>query len=162
MNNALHHNYRKDKAALLAKAGVMPDTARSVHSLFRQLCVLTDNSIRKIWQETGFEEQLCLVAVGGYGRGNLYPYSDIDVLILMPSGVSAEETPELKAKIEQFISACWDNGLEIGSSVRNLEECIQESSADITIQTSLLEARHLIGSISLFNKFKKQYKWNKN
>ena len=142
---------------MLAKAGVMPDTARSVHSLFRQLCVLTDNSIRKIWQETGFEEQLCLVAVGGYGRGNLYPYSDIDVLILMPSGVSAEETPELKAQIEQFISACWDNGLEIGSSVRNLEECIQESSADITIQTSLLEARHLIGSISLFNKFKKQY-----
>jgi [protein-PII] uridylyltransferase len=77
--------------------------------------------------------------------------------LLMPSGVSAEENPVLKAQIETFISACWDNGLEIGSSVRNLEECLQESRADITIQTSLLEARRVVGNAQLFKQFKKQY-----
>ncbi len=118
---------------------------------------MTDASIKQIWQDTGFDKQLCLVAVGGYGRGALYPYSDVDVLLLMPSGVSAEENPVLKGQIERFISACWDNGLEIGSSVRNLEECIQESRADITVQTSLLEARRVVGNAALFKEFKKQY-----
>jgi len=157
MDTALTHTYRKDKAALLAQAISKPDTARSVHQLLHQLCVMTDNSIKQIWQDTGFDKQLCLVAVGGYGRGALYPYSDIDVLLLMPSGVSAEENPVLKSQIENFISACWDNGLEIGSSVRNLEECIQESRADITVQTSLLEARRIVGNAALFKVFKNQY-----
>jgi len=157
MNSGLNHTYRKDKAALLAQNLNKSDSARGVQTLLRRLCILTDSSIKKIWLETGFDDQVCLVAVGGYGRGALYPYSDIDVLLLMPSGVSAEENPVLKGQIEQFISACWDNGLEIGSSVRNLEECIQESSADITIQTSLLEARRIVGSASLFKKFKNQY-----
>jgi len=157
MDIALTHTYRKDKAALLAQAISKPDTARSVHQLLHQLCVMTDNSIKQIWQDTGFDKQLCLVAVGGYGRGALYPYSDIDVLLLMPSGVSAEENPVLKSQIEHFISACWDNGLEIGSSVRNLEECIQESRADITVQTSLLEARRIVGNAALFKVFKNQY-----
>ncbi len=157
MDNALTHTYRKDKAALLAQAISKPDTARSVHLLLHRLCVMTDNSIKQIWQDTGFDNQVCLVGVGGYGRGALYPYSDIDVLLLLPSGKSAEEDPILKGQIERFISACWDNGLEIGSSVRNLEECIQESRADITVQTSLLEARRIVGNAQLFKEFKKQY-----
>ena len=157
MDIALTHTYRKDKAALLAQALDKPDTALSVHQLLHRLCVMTDASIKQIWQDTGFDNQLCLVAVGGYGRGALYPYSDIDVLLLLPSGVSAEENPVLKSQIETFISACWDNGLEIGSSVRNLEECLQESRADITIQTSLLEARRVVGNAPLFKQFKKQY-----
>ena len=149
--------YRKDKAALLAQAISKPDTARSVHQLLHRLCVMTDTNIKQIWHDTGFDNQVCLVAVGGYGRGALYPYSDIDVLLLMPSGLSAEENPVLKSQIEKFISACWDNGLEIGSSVRNLEECIQESRADITVQTSLLEARRIVGNAALFKAFKNQY-----
>ena len=157
MDNALTHTYRKDKAALLAQAISKPDTARSVHQLLHRLCVMTDTSIKQIWHDTGFDNQVCLVAVGGYGRGALYPYSDIDVLLLLPSGISAEENPVLKSQIEKFISACWDNGLEIGSSVRNLEECIQESRADITVQTSLLEARRIVGNAALFKAFKNQY-----
>ncbi len=157
MDNALTHTYRKDKAALLAQAISKSDTPRSVKQLLHHLCVMTDASIKTIWQNTGFDNQLCLVAVGGYGRGALYPYSDVDVLLLMPSGVSAEENPVLKGQIERFISACWDNGLEIGSSVRNLEECIQESRADITVQTSLLEARRIVGNAALFKEFQKQY-----
>ena len=157
MDNALTHTYRKDKAALLAQAISKPDTARSVHQLLHRLCVMTDTSIKQIWHDTGFDNQVCLVAVGGYGRGALYPYSDIDVLLLLPSGISAEENPVLKSQIEKFISACWDNGLEIGSSVRNLEECIQESRADITVQTSLLEARRIVGNVALFKAFKNKY-----
>ena len=157
MDNALTHTYRKDKAALLAQAISKSDTPRSVKQLLHRLCVMTDASIKTIWQNTGFDNQLCLVAVGGYGRGALYPYSDVDVLLLMPSGVSAEENPVLKGQIERFISACWDNGLEIGSSVRNLEECIQESRADITVQTSLLEARRIVGNAALFKEFQNQY-----
>ena len=157
MDNALTHTYRKDKAALLALAISKPDTARSVHQLLHRLSVMTDTSIKQIWHDTGFDNQVCLVAVGGYGRGALYPYSDIDVLLLLPSGISAEENPVLKSQIEKFISACWDNGLEIGSSVRNLEECIQESRADITVQTSLLEARRIVGNVALFKAFKNQY-----
>ena len=157
MDNALTHTYRKDKAALLAQAISKPDTARSVHQLLHRLSVMTDTSIKQIWHDTGFDNQVCLVAVGGYGRGALYPYSDIDVLLLLPSGISAEENPVLKSQIEKFISACWDNGLEIGSSVRNLEECIQESRADITVQTSLLEARRIVGNVALFKAFKNQY-----
>lgn len=157
MDNALTHTYRKDKAALLAQAISKSDTPRSVKQLLHRLCVMTDASIKTIWRNTGFDNQLCLVAVGGYGRGALYPYSDVDVLLLMPSGVSAEENPVLKGQIERFISACWDNGLEIGSSVRNLEECIQESRADITVQTSLLEARRIVGNAALFKEFQKQY-----
>lgn len=155
--DSLTLNYRKDKATLLAQASSKPDSARNVHQLLHRLCVLTDNCIKHIWQGISFDNDFCLVAVGGYGRGALFPYSDVDVLLLMPSGVNAEENPILKNKVERFISACWDNGLEVGSSVRNLEECIEESRADITIQTSLLESRRVTGSQKLFNEFKKKY-----
>jgi [protein-PII] uridylyltransferase len=62
-----------------------------------------------------------------------------------------------KAQIEKFIGSCWDTGLEIGSSVRTVTECVQEASADITVQTSLLEARFLVGSVKLFKTFQKHY-----
>jgi len=155
--NALSHSYRKDKSALLDLAISKPDTPRSVHQLLHRLCTLTDASLKEIWKDTGFSKDLCLVAVGGYGRGALYPYSDVDVLLLLPVGMSAEENPILKAQIERFISTCWDTGLEIGSSVRNLEECVQESRSDITVQTSLLEARRIIGNAQLFQSFKEQF-----
>jgi [protein-PII] uridylyltransferase len=68
----------------------------------------------------------CLVAVGGFGRGALFPYSDIDVLVLLPTHVAVDDDATLKSKVEQFIGSCWDAGLEIGSSVRNLTECLSE------------------------------------
>ena len=80
-------------------------------------------------------ETTCLLAVGGYGRQALFPYSDVDVLVLLPDGTSAEADEVLKNKIEIFIGSCWDTGLEIGSSVRNLTDCVNEAAADITVQT---------------------------
>ena len=154
--NALANLYRKDKAALLQAASTST-TPRSVKNLLHKLCSMTDDTLRTLWEAAGFENGLCLVAVGGYGRGELYPYSDVDVLLLLPDGTSPEKDDALKAQIEKFIGSCWDTGLEIGSSVRTVTECVQEASGDITVQTSLLEARFLVGSVKLFKTFQKHY-----
>jgi [protein-PII] uridylyltransferase len=154
--NALANLYRKDKAALLLAAS-SSTTPRSVKTLLHKLCSMTDDTLRTLWDAAGFDNGLCLAAVGGYGRGELYPYSDVDVLLLMPDGTSPEKDDALKAQIEKFIGSCWDTGLEIGSSVRTVTECVQEASADITVQTSLLEARFLVGSVKLFKTFQKHY-----
>jgi len=154
--NALANLYRKDKAALLLSAS-NSTTPRSVKNLLHKLCSMTDDTLRTLWDAAGFDHNFCLAAVGGYGRGELYPYSDVDVLLLMPDGTSPEKDDALKTKIETFIGSCWDTGLEIGSSVRTVTECVQEASADITVQTSLLEARFLVGSVKLFKTFQKHY-----
>jgi [protein-PII] uridylyltransferase len=149
--------YRKAKAAMLQEATQKNSTARGVRSLLKRLCHLTDDTLIKLWDAAGFDGDLSLVAVGGFGRGELQPYSDVDVLLLLPEGVNPEEDAALKAKLEQFIGQCWDTGLEIGSSVRTVDDCINESTADITVQTSLLEARLITGSVKLFKNFQKRY-----
>jgi len=100
---------------------------------------------------------VCLVAVGGFGRAELFPYSDVDVLVLLPDGQAPEASPDLQAQLERFIGSCWDTGLEIGSSVRTLSECLAESAKDITVQTSLLESRRVTGNTRLFTEFQKRY-----
>ena len=155
--DALTQRYRTDKAALLLSSSERPASARSVRTLLKRLSALTDRMLIELWQAAGFDDSVSLVAVGGFGRGELYPYSDIDVLLLLPAGVCADANETLKGQIERFIGSCWDTGLEIGSSVRNLDECIDESSADITIQTSLLEARWVTGSVDLFNAFQQRF-----
>lgn len=149
--------YRKAKAAMLQEATQKNSTARGVRSLLKRLSHLTDDTLIKLWDAAGFDGDLSLVAVGGFGRGELQPYSDVDVLLLLPEGVNPEEDAALKAKLEQFIGQCWDTGLEIGSSVRTVDDCINESTADITVQTSLLEARLITGSVKLFKNFQKRY-----
>lgn len=89
--------------------------------------------------------QLALVAVGGYGRGELHPGSDIDVLILLNDGV-----PPPRTAIEGFLAFLWDIGLEVGHSVRSLSQCQEMAAHDITVATSLQEARLLTGPMELF------------
>lgn len=88
-----------------------------------------------------------LVAVGGYGRRELHPYSDVDLLILLQDN-SYDSAQEL---VEHFLRFLWDIGLEVGHSVRSVKDCIKEARSDLTIMTNLLEARHLAGENSLFN-----------
>ncbi len=83
-----------------------------------------------------------LLAVGGYGRRDQFPHSDVDLLIL----VAAAPDPEQKRRLEAFVGACWDIGLPIGHSVRTAAETIEEARADITVMTSLIELRWLAGS----------------
>jgi len=88
-----------------------------------------------------------LVAVGGYGRGELHPYSDIDLMVLTEKDASGK----INEFAEQFIRFLWDIGLEVGHSVRSIKECVKESKADITTLTNLMEARHLLGDASLLS-----------
>jgi [protein-PII] uridylyltransferase len=114
--------------------------------LLHQLCQNVDKILKKIWKELDFPKDLALVAVGGYGRGELFPYSDVDVLILLPQAPDQQ----LKEKLESLIQIFWDLGLYFGHSIRTIEDCITESAADITVNTSLLEARLVAGSKSQF------------
>ncbi len=114
--------------------------------LLRQNARLHDRLLRDIWNAMGCGSGAALAAVGGYGRGELYPYSDIDLLILL----SGDPSPAQQTRLETLIGLLWDIGMEVGHSVRTLTECIEEARLDITVQTNLLEARLLAGDESLF------------
>ena len=113
--------------------------------LLRQHCVLVDRTLTQLWAASGVGDRAALIAVGGYGRGELYPYSDVDILILVVPGT----TPELRATLESLIGQLWDIGLDVGHSIRSLDECFETAAGDITIQTNLLEARRIAGSTIL-------------
>ena len=93
------------------------------------------------------EQNLCLVAVGGYGRGTLAPFSDIDLLFLYPNKL----TTWTESVIENILYILWDLGFKVGHATRNLQQCIKSSKSDFTIRTSILEARYILGRIELFN-----------
>ncbi|WP_353245013.1 [protein-PII] uridylyltransferase [Limnohabitans sp.] len=153
----LRDTYKHDKAAVLSSLASSGYAARGLKQTLRQLSILADGLLIQLWQQAGFSSELCLVAVGGFGRAELFPHSDVDVLVLLPNGQSPEHTPELQAQLERFIGSCWDTGLDIGSSVRTLSECVAEAAKDITVQTSLLESRRVTGNTRLFGDFQQQF-----
>ena len=146
-------HYRSGKTELLASLAQSGASARGIRSRLQALARHTDKTLQQLWVRADFPESCSLVAVGGYGRGELFPYSDVDVLLLLPDGTLIDAPladSNLKVRIENFIGSCWDTGLEIGSSVRTENECVHESSKDVTVQTSVLEARWLAGSKDTF------------
>ncbi len=128
---------------------------QAVGKLTRQLSKVTDQLLTQFWSDCGLNNDATLLAVGGYGRSSLFPYSDIDILILLPT--NADLSKALSKKVEQYVASCWDAGLEIASSVRTVAQCITESEQDITVRTSLLEARFLCGKKQLFKEFSKTF-----
>ena len=142
---ALRQRYREDKSAVLAEIAALGPHSRAIRGLLRRLSRCTDSVLQALWQGAGFDPEMALVAAGGYGRDELFPYSDVDVLVLVHEGVQLEQDEALRTRIESFIGACWDIGLEIGSSVRSRSECLAEAAQDITVQTSLLENRLVAG-----------------
>ena len=149
--------YRLKKAEVLAAVDATGASSRSVKRQLHQLSSATDEVLRRLWTEAGFDAHFALLAVGGYGRGEQFPYSDVDVLLLLPDGASPDTDTALKTRIEGFIGACWDAGLEIGSSVRSVAECLAEAAQDITVQTSLLESRLVTGDTKLYQRFAKAF-----
>ena len=146
-------HYRSGKTELLASLAQSGASTRGIRSRLQALARHTDKTLQQLWVRAGFPESCSLVAVGGYGRGELFPYSDVDVLLLLPDGTLIDAPlgdSSLKVRIENFIGSCWDTGLEIGSSVRTESECLHEASKDVTVQTSVLEARWLAGSKANF------------
>lgn len=119
---------------------------KNITRLLADLRRSVDGTIRSVWHSMDMPASFSLVAVGGYGRGELFPYSDVDILVLHPHPLS----PAKQEQMTRLISLFWDIGLELGHSVRTPEECVEEAARDITVQTSLLEARHLAGSRALF------------
>ena len=154
---ALRANYRSNKASVLGAMEATAASTRGIHAALRKLSAFTDDLLQALWQRADFPEGCALVAVGGYGRAQLFPYSDVDVLLLLPEGATPQANSPLSARIEGFIGSCWDAGLEIGSSVRTTAECLAESAADVTVQTSLLESRLICGDRALFAQFQQQY-----
>ncbi|HXO91295.1 MAG TPA: [protein-PII] uridylyltransferase [Stellaceae bacterium] len=129
----------------------------------RDHCFLIDQLIRVMFDLVTGEiyplpnptsgERLAIVAVGGYGRGELAPYSDIDLLFLLPY----KRTPHTEQVVEYLLYLLWDLGLKIGQATRSVEECLRQAKADLTIRTGLLEARYLWGEQALFSELKRRF-----
>src|SRR6202050_4017402 len=121
-----------------------------------RLCQMQDDIIRILFEFTGNEiypslvpseaEHMAVVATGGYGRGLLAPRSDIDPLFLLPYKQSAWS----ESVAEALLYCLWDMGLKVGHATRSVSECIRQAKADMTIRTTLLESRHLLGDAKLY------------
>jgi [protein-PII] uridylyltransferase len=125
-------------------------------SLVEAQCHLTDQIIRVLYDFTTRHiypvtnptesEHMAVVAVGGYGRGELAPYSDIDLLFLLPY----KQTPWGEQVVEYMLYMLWDLGLKVGHATRSIDDCLRMAKQDLTIRTALLEARYLWGDRTLF------------
>ncbi len=100
-----------------------------------------------------FAERLAIVAVGGYGRGTLAPGSDIDLLFLFPY----KQTPWGESVVEAILYMLWDLRQKVGHATRTVEECLRQARADMTIRTTLLEARFILGNAELFSEFRESF-----
>lgn len=139
---ALREDLRSVRQTLIAQF----QSRRNVERLLSGLSRAVDQVVRKAVQITGLERSVAIVAVGGYGRGALFPHSDVDILII-PARTPDED---IKLRIEQLVGLLWDLGLHLGHSVRTVAECRAQASSDVTILTSLLEARLVMGPRKLY------------
>jgi [protein-PII] uridylyltransferase len=120
-----------------------------VERLVRDRARLVDSLLKTAWtlHLGDHMRELALIAVGGYGRGELNPCSDIDIMVLLPKSEAAPWQPNL----EGFLTFMWDIGLEVGHSVRTIDDCQRESAADVSVATTMIEARLLMGPEPLFD-----------
>jgi [protein-PII] uridylyltransferase len=161
---SMRASFLNGKQALLTHFGESRATALASTRLTKALTRHVDSQLGELWEYAGMPAGATLVAVGGYGRAELFPYSDVDVLVLLPAdegleaarsngGPGAPADP-LRASVERFLHACWDIGLEISSSVRSIGECVEQARRDVTVQTAMLEARFLCGSRRIYSAFR--------
>ena len=113
-----------------------------VHTLVNESARFADLILHYAWNQFEWDKDISLIAVGGYGRGELHPHSDIDLLILM----RRDRPQKYRQNIEQFLTFLWDIQLKIGHSVRSLSQCVDEAKGDITIATNLMETRLVCGN----------------
>ena len=152
----MREQYRAGKRAIQATIAASGASTRGVRSALHRLSDLADKTLEVLWQQAGLVGPFALVAVGGYGRTELFPHSDVDVLVLLGEDQDPLSDSTLQSRIETFIGSCWDSGLEIGSSVRTVSQCLAEAEKDVTVQTSLLESRLVSGDFRLFGRLREQ------
>ena len=171
---AEHGTGDKLRPALIARLrGALNDGRAEVRARFeakgsgedcvRQNCYLADGVVRALADLTVTHifpspnptagEVFDIVATGGYGRGELAPFSDIDLLFLLPY----KRTPRVEQVVEYMLYILWDLGLKVGHAVRSVDECIRQSKADVTIRTAILEARYLWGPRKLFTELRHRF-----
>ena len=126
-------------------------------ALLNGRATLVDGVLQNIWSALAMPDNCALAAVGGYGHGELYPGSDVDLLILLTNEHDTTIDSDVAPRLEQLIGLLWDIGLDIGHSVRSVDQCLDEAERDITVKTSLLEARYLAGSRALYDDFELSY-----
>ena len=143
----LRQTLAQSQSELAAAYLAQPDAK----SYLRARSDLVDRILTALWSHSGMPSSSALIAVGGYGRNELYPYSDIDVLIALDEAPS----PELERQLETLIGQFWDLGLAIGHSVRTIDECISAANSDVTVQTALLESRLICGNKTLESRLQK-------
>ena len=145
-------HYLSTKQAVFAQVLGSKASTRGLQASLRALADATDAVLRQLWQWADMPADWVLVAVGGFGRAELYPHSDVDVMVLLPDDLG-EPDAAMQARLEAFISGCWDTGLEIGASVRTVAQCVALATEDLTAQTAMLEARLIQGDSPLYARF---------
>lgn len=144
---SIRQTLKQKRESAIAEFRRKPNADRLVHELRRQ----TDEALRHLLRLYPLPKHAALAAVGGYGRGELYPYSDVDLLILLDHPPSTSD----EARLGELVAALWDLGIEPGYSVRTIDDCVKEAESDITVQTCLLETRFISGRRTLVNAFNK-------
>ena len=152
--------FRQNKSAIIVAMQDSGPSTRGMGKLLLRLSQLADKTLQTLWVLAEFPADYALLAVGGYGRAELFPYSDVDVLLLLPDHTTSDmlnQQPLARQRIEDFISHCWDIGLEIGSSVRTVADCVEQAVNEVTVQTSLLESRLITGDKALYARYTEQF-----
>ncbi len=142
--NAFNAILKRSNDALKQAFYAGADAAELVHGR----SAIMDHLLKRVWRrfELDRTDDVALIAVGGYGRGELHPYSDVDLKLLL----SKPADKDLQQRMSDFLTFLWDIGLPVGHSVRTLDECVRASAEDITIATNLIESRLLVGPEALF------------
>jgi [protein-PII] uridylyltransferase len=142
---ALRSELRAERDSLIARF----QRGGSVVQLLKGLARAVDALLRRVVLASGITTDVAVIAVGGYGRGELFPHSDVDILLLPRAALAADG----RARIERLIGTLWDTGLHLGHSVRTLDECRQEARRDVTVLTAMLESRLIAGPQEIFDDF---------
>ncbi len=154
LSNATNITEYKQSAKMFYDWQKQEFTHQPVERLLKARAHYIDKLLCQLMQHFGLatESEIALIAVGGYGRGELHPFSDIDFLMLVDS------TPNdiLSEKIGAFVTMLWDLNLDIGHSVRTLQQVLEQEKQDVSFATSLLECRLILGEDNIYNKLQQQ------
>ena len=141
-------NYKQFRTDLLTLLKERFESQIDIYELISLNTCIMDALLKNIWTEFKIPaDKAALIAIGGYGRRELFPESDIDIMIVLQEGAYEE----IKTKVEAFLTFLWDINLPIAQSVRTAKDCVTEAKKDITVMTSLMELYFLSGSKDIYS-----------